>query len=469
MLILAYSLALTLALLLASPWWLLRMLSTGRYREGLAQRLGRVPTALREAAAGKRVLWLHAVSVGEVLAATRLVADLESALEAASGPGYLIAISSTTRTGHALARQRFGADRVFYLPLDFAFATRAYLNALQPAALILMDSELWPRLLHECATRRIPILVANARISDRTFARTQRIAKLWQLMARHVTLFLTQSEQDTQRLLTLGVTPTQLQTTGNLKYDILAPKQSRVAELIKEAAAGRPIVVAGSTVGTTSEAGPHEEGWLDAIWPVVPKQANGVLLVIAPRHPERFHIAEDVVSDFGTVKATELLTGGKGTRLSFTRGEDDDRPEVVILDTIGDLAAVYGVATVALVGGSLLKRGGHNPLEPAQFGVPVIMGPSYENFRDIVDKMFAEQAILILEGEAQLDKELKTAEGLYRSEIYAMRDSLQERLIDMLANPAAARALGERGRQVFLSQQGATARATTAILKLVRP
>jgi 3-deoxy-D-manno-octulosonic-acid transferase len=428
MLILAYSLALTLALLLASPWWLVRMLSTGRYREGLAQRLGRVPTALREAAAGKRVLWLHAVSVGEVLAATRLVTDLESALEAASGPGYLIAISTTTRTGQALARQRFGADRVFYLPLDFAFATRAYLNALQPAALILMESELWPRLLHECAARRIPILVANARISDRTFARTQRVAKLWQQMARHVTLFLTQSEQDTQRLLTLGVTPTQLQTTGNLKYDVSESELTPVASRLGELRGASRIIVAGSTLA-------GEEQLLLAAWPRIRRAGPDFIMVIAPRHPERFAEVAELMHRSG---AEPLL----GSTL-LNRQEAIAGGTLILLDTIGDLATVYSVATVAFIGGSLVPRGGHNPLEAARFGKPIVMGQSFENFRDIVSGLREAGAVHIIKPD-QLDWSLIDATRYGKNR-------------------------GKAGKRFFESQQGATARATTAILNMVRP
>ncbi len=143
---LVYSALLTLALVLSSPWWLLRMVTTQRYREGLGQRLGAVPEALAAAVQGRRAVWVHAVSVGEVLTASRLVGELEAAL----GDGYRVVISTTTRTGQALARERFGGRRVFYMPLDFAFAVRAYLRVLRPVALILMESELWPRMLHEC-------------------------------------------------------------------------------------------------------------------------------------------------------------------------------------------------------------------------------------------------------------------------------------------------------------------------------
>ena len=172
-----YSLLLAAVFLVGAPYWLVRMASTGRYRAGLAQRLGRVPSQLRAAAAGRNVIWLHAVSVGEVLAATRLVAELEQAL----GSEWRIVVSTTTLAGQALARERFTGDpeRVFFYPLDFAFSVRAYLRALQPKLVVLMESELWPRMLVECRRAGIPAAVVNARVSDRSFARARKVRALW--------------------------------------------------------------------------------------------------------------------------------------------------------------------------------------------------------------------------------------------------------------------------------------------------
>ncbi len=229
---LAYSTLVTLALALSSPWWLLRMATTARYREGLRQRLGSVPGRLVAAIQGKRAVWVHAVSVGEVLAASRLVGELEAAL----GDGYRVVISTTTRTGQALARERFGGGRVFYMPLDFAFAVRAFMSALKPAALILMESELWPRMLHECGRSGVPVVVANARMSDRSFARAQRMQWIWARILRKPALWLAQSEQDALRLVVAGVRTERVQAAGNMKYDIRAPKHSRVPERIRSVA-----------------------------------------------------------------------------------------------------------------------------------------------------------------------------------------------------------------------------------------
>ena len=399
---LAYSAALSLGLLLSSPWWLLRLATTQRYREGLRERLGAVPysleIAVRRCRVGRRVVWVHAVSVGEVLAATRLVAELEAALDALGHDGWRVVVSTTTRTGQALARERFGAERVFYTPLDFGFAVRAYLRALRPAALILMESELWPRMLHECRRAGVPVAVVNARVSDRSFGRAMRVQWIWSRVLRGVTLWLAQSDEDARRLVAMGASTASVRVIGNLKYDVRVPKESWASDTIRKVAAGRRIVVAGSTLGATTNKLDEERmvlrGW-DAVM-----QANlKALLVVAPRHPDRFESVERQLGGYETVAATYLMNGGRPVDPFASDPFGDERPEVevVVLDTIGDLAAVYGIADVAFVGGSLVERGGHNPLEPAQFGVPVVMGPSFENFRDIVARMMEAKAICIVQ------------------------------------------------------------------------
>jgi 3-deoxy-D-manno-octulosonic-acid transferase len=429
-----YSLLLLAALVLGAPYWLVRMATSGRYRAGLAGRLGMVPKGLRADVAGRDVVWVHAVSVGETMAATRLVAELEQAL----GEGWAVVVSTTTATGQALARERFGAgrsgkNRVFFYPLDLGWAVRAYLKALQPKMLVLMESELWPRMLVECERAGVPVAVVNARVSDRSFARGVRVRSLWRRMLRRVSLFLTQSDEDARRLMEMGASADAVRVTGNLKYDVRAPKQSRVAELIREAIGDRPLVVAGSTVeGREAE----EEPLLMQYWPSILKEVPEAVIVVAPRHPERFAAAYSVMKEYGTVRATELLAGTAGP---MTPGGN------ILLDTIGDLAAVYELASIAFVGGSLVRKGGHNPLEAARFGVPVVIGPSYENFRDVVERMRAADGILIVRN----------------------REEFEPALIDLLKDRERAKAIGEHGRAVFEAQAGATARTVQALVGLL--
>jgi 3-deoxy-D-manno-octulosonic-acid transferase len=423
---LMYSALLTVALVISAPWWLLRMATTQRYREGLRQRLGSVSKTLMHAAAGKRVVWVHAVSVGEVLAASRLVGELSERL----GDAFCIVVSTTTRTGQALARTKFGSERVFYMPLDFAFSVRAYMRALKPEAVVLMESELWPRLLRECIRNRVPVAVVNARMSDRSFARAMRVRRVWGNVLRMPSLWLAQSEEDASRLVKAGARRENVHVTGNLKYDVRSTAESAMATRIREAVDDLRVVVAGSTLE-------GEEQILLNLWPGILGIRPNTVLVIAPRHPERFDAVAAKIrqSGYALLRCSEFAPDGASVNAG----------SVLLLDTIGDLASVYGIGAVAFVGGSLVPRGGHNPLEPAQFGVPVVMGPNFQNFRDIVATMLEMDGLRVVR-DAQ---------------------ELQATLLALLTDPQLALAVGERGRRAFEEQQGATARTVEAILGLI--
>jgi 3-deoxy-D-manno-octulosonic-acid transferase len=312
-----------------------------------------------------------------------------------------------------------------------------------------MESELWPRMLVECERTGVPVAVVNARVSDRSFARGVRVRSIWQRMLRRVMLFLVQSDEDARRLTEMGARAETVRVMGNLKYDVRAPKQSRVAEFIREAAAGRPILVAGSTVDRKNRDTPSEDEIVIQAWEGTLRRDLGVMLVLAPRHPERFGEVESVAREFRLQKMSEAVNGKEGNP-PFAKDAKEGAPglpvEIVLLDTIGDLAAVYAVADVAFVGGSLVRKGGHNPLEAARFGVPVVMGPSYENFRDVVERMSSANGILIVQN----------------------REEFEASLFDLLKNREKAAAIGERGRAVFDAQAGATARTVEALMALLQ-
>ena len=274
MILFFYNLALVAALVVGSPWWIFRLLSTQKYREGLLERLGWVKhlTGVN----GRPLIWVHAVSVGEVLAVTRLVKTLDAEL-----PDYFVAISTTTRTGQALARERFGTNRVFYCPLDLPWAVRAYLNALQPRMLVLAETEFWPNLLSGCFRRRIPVAVVNARISDRSWPRYLRLRALWKLFLSQLSSVLAQSETDAERLKAIGCQPERVTVAGNLKFDVRATDEADATGLLKELAPGLRLIVAGSTLE-------GEEAMLLDAWPQMLKADPQLAMVVAPRHPERF-------------------------------------------------------------------------------------------------------------------------------------------------------------------------------------
>lgn len=427
MIFIFYNLALVTVLVAGAPWWLWRMATTRKYREGLAERLGRVPGTLRELAGNRPVLWLHAVSVGEVLAVSRLVQELSSAF-----PQHQLLISTTTRTGQALARDRFGKERVFYCPLDLPWAVRAYLNALQPQMLILAETEFWPNLLNGCFRRKIPVAVVNGRISDRSWPRYQMLRRLWQPILGQISRALAQSEIDAERLKTLGCRPERVTVAGNLKFDVRAAQEAEAARLIGSMARGLRCVVAGSTLE-------GEETALVEVWPRLLEVDPRLVMVLAPRHPERFAAVAALLNNAGVrwVKRSDwkLETRGAGNPLQTLRPG-----EIILLDSIGELASVYSIAAVAFVGGSLVAAGGHNPLEPAQFGVPIVMGPHYANFRAITEDLRAHDAIRIVP-----------------------RAELDPALVDLLRDRAEAAAMGARAKQVFDEQAGATERTIRAL------
>jgi len=419
-----YSSLLLAVLVVGAPYWLVRMATSGRYRAGLRGRLGVVPRGLHTAVTGQSVVWVHAVSVGEVMAATRLIRELKERL-----PGWVIAVSTTTETGQRLAKERLPDSPVFYLPLDLKFSVRRYLRVLQPRMLVLMESEFWPRLIKECAKDGVPIAVVNARISDRSFPRYMRLRQLWRPFLEMISLFLAQSRETAERLEKIGAPTTRLRVMGNLKYDVQSRSDTEMARRISSMLSGTKLIVAGSTLAGEEEA-------LLAAWPAILKSVPDASLLIAPRHPDRF---EDVWQ--------LIRRSGSAVYRCSQLGQSNDpvaAGTILLLDTIGDLASVYGVATVAFVGGSLVARGGHNPLEPAQFGVPVVIGPSFENFREIVKTMQEAKAIRIV-----------------------ATDELAETLIGILEGPDDERALGRRGRAVFEAEAGATARTAQALVSLL--
>jgi 3-deoxy-D-manno-octulosonic-acid transferase len=420
-----YSSLLLAVLVLGAPYWLLRMVTRGRYRAGLLGRLGFVPKGLKAAVAGRDVIWVHAVSVGEVLSAVQLIGKLKEAL-----PGWVVAVSTTTETGQRLAKERLPESPVFYLPLDFRFAVPRYLRTLRPKMLVLMESELWPRLIDECARGGVPVVVANARISDRSFPRYMRLRRLWRPFLEMISLFLAQSQEAAARLIKIGASAERVRVIGNLKYDVRVSGENALTKMLLERLpVGSKVLVCGSTLE-------GEEQMLLTAWSTVLATERNTVMVLAPRHPDQFASVAGMVSGsgFALVRASEFRN----------RPEAVTAGSVFLLDTIGDLASIYGVAALAFVGGSLVAKGGHNPLEPAQFAVPVVMGPSFENFRGVVDAMQKEDAIRIVTPER-----------------------LAATLIALLRDQDDAKALGERGRAAFEAQSGATIGTVQALMALL--
>lgn len=417
-----YSAVLALGLLLSFPYWLLHMVRHGKYRVGLSERLGRAPERLSPSEGP--VIWIHAVSVGEVLAVSGLVTDLKKKL-----PGHRIVVSTTTDTGQMLARSRFGAQNVFYFPLDFAFAILPYLRVLRPELVVLAETEFWPnflRLSHESGAQ---VAVVNARISDRSWPGYRRWRLLLGRVLANIDLFLAQTEEDQNRLAQIGALSERTSVSGNLKFDVPAPAPPPIVaslrtEFQKENTG--PVLICGSTVD-------GEELLLFNAWRNIIASHPQTVMVVAPRHPERFLEVAQVLEQLGMRFYRRSLWGGEA--LAGT---------VVLLDSIGELASVYSLADIAFVGGSLVPRGGHNIIEPAQYGVPIVVGNYTENFRDIVALFRHRNAVRIVgPGELPLV------------------------LMKLIAGPAERKALGQRAMETWRSQTGATHRTVEALMKLL--
>jgi len=419
-----YSALLLLALVLSAPWWLLEMARHGKYRIGWRERLGMVPSRLFDRVAPDTI-WIHAVSVGEVLAVSRMVEELKARLL-----GWRVVISTTTDTGQKLARQRFGDGDVFYFPLDFGFAVRAYLEALRPKLLVLAESEFWPNLLHEARLSGAAVAVVNARVSDRSLPRYLRFRKLLDRVMQNVDVFLAQSDEDAQRLVQIGAPAERVHVGGNLKFEVKPSEEPHI--LASFAAAVRreeigPLLVAGSTLE-------GEEVMLIECFRQVVARYPGALLLLAPRHPERFE----------TVAALVAASGLQWQRRSQWDEQQTLSGSVFLLDSIGELASLYQFADLAFVGGSLVPKGGHNVLEAAQFGIPIIVGPSTENFRDMITVFRRADALRVVTPQ-----------------------SLTPTVLALLQDEGEREGLGQRALEIMGTQQGATERTVEALLQLL--
>jgi 3-deoxy-D-manno-octulosonic-acid transferase len=422
-----YSALLALFLVLTLPYWLLQMMRHGKYRAGLRQRFGAVPRALA-GRGGQPVIWVHAVSVGEVVASSAVVIALREKF-----PSHRVMISTTTSTGQKLAAQRFGAENVFYFPLDFALAVWPYLDALRPKLVVVAETEFWPNFLRLARRSGARIAVINCRISDRSFPGYQRfrfwLPRLLEKTLGNVDLFLAQTEEDRQRLIEIGAAKGKVTVAGNLKFDVAPPPSPKIVASLRESFdhfGSSPVLVCGSTLE-------DEEGSLLSTFRSILANHPKAVMILAPRHPERFAEVAALVEQLGFRLWRRSLWSGEALAGS-----------VFLVDSIGELAALYSLATVAFVGGSLVPRGGHNILEPALYGVPIVTGNHYENFRDVVNFFASRNAIRIV--------------GLAELPLVFM---------ELIDNSDERATLGRNALAALESQRGATDRTIAALVELM--
>jgi 3-deoxy-D-manno-octulosonic-acid transferase len=414
-----YEVLLVLVFLITLPFFLLAGVLRGKYLVNFRERMGfyRAPATAHD-------LWIHAVSVGETLAARTIVAEI-----LAARPNTSFVFTTTTLTGQAQARRLFPQASVTYFPFDFSWSVRRFLNHHKPHVFATMETEIWPNVTRLARARGMRLVLANGRLSDRSFPRYHAFRAVVGPILRRYDRILAREEVDHQRFLAIGAPESRVETSGNVKFDFTPDDHPLdIASRLEGLIAGRPTIVLGSTmVGEDEELLPELERFL---------RERNAFAVIAPRKPERFDAVAALLSATAltAVRRSSLEVAGATTP-----------PNVLLLDSFGELSRIYRCAILAFIGGSLVPSGGHNPIEAAATGVPVCFGPHMSNFREIA-------SVFLRDGGA--------AEVQSGREVFA----LAERLLD---DPSSRAAMGERARQTVAQNRGASARTAQRIVELL--
>jgi 3-deoxy-D-manno-octulosonic-acid transferase len=420
-----YNIFLTFFLILASPYFLLRSLIQKRFRKALPQRMGffRSPSF-------KRPIWVHAASVGEVLCSIPLLKKIKK-----ESTHLKIILTTMTFTGNETAKTYLPeADQVLFLPIDHPFIIPRVVEKIQPNLLLIAETELWPNLLQSCGKKGIPIVLFNGRISQKSFQRYHLFKFFFKKCLKHISLFLMQTEEDRTRIIEMGGESQKTRVVGNLKFDQTFPSftQEVVAEMAKHLGlqGNENILIAGSTH-------PGEEEILVSLYKEIKKINPHLVLILAPRHLERLEEVERILRK-------ESLSWLRKTSLSLGAGRSDqERPDVILLDTMGELMSIYNLGTLVFVGGSLVPVGGHNPLEPLFFRKCVLLGPYMFNFLEISNRLIENGGAIQVSGKEDLFSQMKR----------------------LLFDEGARKEIGEKGYQFLQRHQGATER----MMQEIRP
>jgi 3-deoxy-D-manno-octulosonic-acid transferase len=422
-----YNILLTFLLIVAIPYLLLWSLLSRRFRKALPQRLG-----FFQGPSLERPIWIHAASVGEVFCSIPLLRKIKEEF-----PRSKIVLTTITSTGNEAAKTRAPeADRVFFLPIDHPLILRRAIERIRPSLLLIAETELWPNLLRSCGKKGIPVVLFNGRISQRSFRRYVRFKFFFKECLKYISLFLMQTEEDRKRIFEIGGARQKTRTVGNLKFDQTLPSLTREAMTMIAKTLGlrgsEKILVAGSTHS-------GEEEILVGLYKELKVITSPLVLILAPRHLERLEEVEGILKK-------ESLSWARKTSLSHGAGQSDqEHPEVILLDTMGELVGVYSLGTLVFVGGSLVPIGGHNPLEPLFFEKCVLFGPHMFNFLEIATRLIEDGGAIRVSGKEELFFQLKR----------------------LLLDEAARKEVGEKGRQFLQKHQGATERMFEEIRPLL--
>lgn len=435
-----YSILLTVTFLLMSPVFIARR---EKYVAGFRQRLGNYPEFKKDS---RKVIWLHCVSVGETNAARPLVDGLLSEF-----PDHRVIISTTTKTGQDHARRLFAGkvDAVFYFPFDWRFSVRRALAHFQPSVVLLMETEIWPRFIHEARRAGVKIAVVNGRLSERSRRRYSRVRRFIRRVLANVDKALMQGGADANRLISLGLSATRATVTGNIKFDIADhPRDAEIAAALNarfKLDGGRPLLIAASTHE------PEERLVLDAFCSILAgDEKTKPRLIIAPRHPERFDDVARLVREFRDDPACEFPRY-KFARRNAEPSDADPEADIILLDSIGELRAVYRFSRIAFVGGSLIPHGGQSILEPAANGNAIVTGPHTQNFSDAVQVFLGNNALV----------------QLPESKMEVIPDELFTEISDLLEKPEKIDELGRNALAVIEANRGATAKTIDHLRELI--
>lgn len=421
---LIYNVVIFFAFLIYIPVIIWRMVFQGKYRSHFAQRFGYLGKDEAEKLTGRPVIWMHAVSVGETVAASPVAAELKRRY-----PFSTLVFTTVTDTGQAVARKVIkGADVFSYLPIDLPWSVRRFVKTVKPDILVLTESEFWPNVIRITKQGGGRVILANGRISDRSFKRYRYLGPIWRQTLSNIDRFCMQSDQDVDRILTLGADKTRVVNTGNTKFDQLPPASGaeKTSELKKEFGLTERDVV--WVVGSTH---PGEEEQILEAYQELRAEFPDLVLVLAPRHIER----TDEIAKLSEAR------GMKTVRRTRIKERNSEEHRVILLDTIGELTTVYQIADIVFVGGSLITRGGHNILEPASVGKPVLFGPHMFNFVDITRLMLENNAAIQVQDS----------------------NSLARKLRELLKDEDERKALGERARSVVEKNRGASMRIVDVV------
>jgi 3-deoxy-D-manno-octulosonic-acid transferase len=414
---LAYNIAVFLILPLAIAFLAVQVIIHRRYRESVIPRLGFLPRTLKESPQQESVFWIHAVSVGEVMAAAPLVKRLRQ-----SYPQARLLVSTITQTGQATAAQKLPeADEIFYFPYDLPWIVAKVIRKISPSIFIFLETEIWPNFLFALAQERIPAVMVNGRLSSGSYKGYRLLLPFFRKVLGTVSLFSVQTDLDRERLVALGVDPRKVVRTGNMKYDQAIVSSSEGPEDVKKGLklpTSCRLIMAGSTHEGEEEA-------ITACYRKLVRAYPNTRLMLAPRHLDRLEKIEGLLhrQGFMSVRKTKVESAAFSVLPPET---------VILLDTLGELQRLYSAASLVFVGGSLVPVGGHNVLEPAACAKPILFGPYMENFKEIAQYLMEKEAACQV----------------------ADADRLFERMLWLLEDPLRADVMGGKAREVVLEQQG---------------